>query len=497
MNVRKAKKVLLSFVFVVFINLLRRVNRLVCQGESRFLTFLVTFSYIFFTRIHTAAIRRQTEAKSCGVFMNQRKTRIQSISGFLFFFFIITWGVFERDAFSLNVQTYNPYIGRGGSFRVSGAESLPKGELGFGLNFNFDKGPLTIQDITIGGVEREIVPWLFTQDLQVEAGLHRRFTLGMDIPLSLVKHLPVGGGTVTEKSYNIGDISLYGRMNLLSQENSPLCLALIPFVEIPSGSVDDFTGDEGLIMGIKAAVEKTIGRFNAAVNIGYRGRFDDNTVTQGAGVTPLTVGDEFTYGLGLSVALIKNRLDLVGDLYGATMISDFGTNRQASPLEALGGFRAHFLEDRIAWSVGAGTGLVSGYGSPDYRIVTGLTFRTHPFSQRREPVVGRPVSIYFDFDHAEISREARTFLDEQAAFLNKHPKSRLAVEGHTDSVGTVKYNQKLSEKRAGNALHYLKSKVDDDARMSVKGYGELKPKASNATAEGRAQNRRVDLLLVK
>ena len=233
---------------------------------------------------------------------------------------------------ALNVQTFNPSITQGGGFRVLGAETLPAGSAAFGLGLNFVKGSLTVQDITGGGIEREIVPWMFTQNLQAEAGLCRRFTLGLDLPLSLVKQLPVGGGTTTDKAYSVGDLSLYGRLNILSQQNSFLGLAVVPFIEVPTGAVDHFTGDEGVVLGVKAAIEKTIGRFNSAINIGYRGRTSDNTVSQGAGITPLSVGDEITYGLAASVELIKNRLDLVGDLYGSTTVSDFGTDRQSSPL---------------------------------------------------------------------------------------------------------------------------------------------------------------------
>jgi len=67
------------------------------------------------------------------------------------------------------------------------------------------------------------------------------------------------------------------------------------------------------------------------------------------------------------------------------------------------------------------------------------------------------------------------------------------IEGHTDSVGKKAYNQKLSERRAAAVREYLKSEGIATDRMTVEGFGEERPVADNATAEGRAHNRRVVL----
>jgi len=69
----------------------------------------------------------------------------------------------------------------------------------------------------------------------------------------------------------------------------------------------------------------------------------------------------------------------------------------------------------------------------------------------------------------------------------------VAVEGHTDSVGTDAYNQRLSQRRAASVREYLVAHGVSASRLSVAGFGEAKPVASNTTADGRAQNRRVEL----
>ena len=99
----------------------------------------------------------------------------------------------------------------------------------------------------------------------------------------------------------------------------------------------------------------------------------------------------------------------------------------------------------------------------------------------------------YDSNSSYIRTEAYPLLDEVASILEKNPEMAVEVQGHTDNRGTAKYNQWLSEKRAEKVKDYLVSKGIDPSRLEAKGYGLTQPVASNATEEGRAQNRRVEL----
>jgi len=72
---------------------------------------------------------------------------------------------------------------------------------------------------------------------------------------------------------------------------------------------------------------------------------------------------------------------------------------------------------------------------------------------------------------------------------------KIELAGHTDSIGSEQYNQGLSERRAKSAYNYFVSKGIAADRMTTVGYGELRPVASNATDEGRAKNRRVEITI--
>lgn len=101
--------------------------------------------------------------------------------------------------------------------------------------------------------------------------------------------------------------------------------------------------------------------------------------------------------------------------------------------------------------------------------------------------------VQFDLDKADIRADAGVILDEAANQLAQVPSTRVSVEGHTDSSGSDAYNQALSERRASSVRDYLVGKGVENGRLSTAGYGESQPVADNATDEGRALNRRVEL----
>ena len=104
--------------------------------------------------------------------------------------------------------------------------------------------------------------------------------------------------------------------------------------------------------------------------------------------------------------------------------------------------------------------------------------------------------VLFDFDKAEIKPEFTAEIDAAAELLLANPDVTVRIDGHTDSIGTEEYNQGLSERRAEAVAAYLEAAGVSRDRMTVAGFGETQPVASNDTAEGRALNRRVEIDLI-
>lgn len=111
--------------------------------------------------------------------------------------------------------------------------------------------------------------------------------------------------------------------------------------------------------------------------------------------------------------------------------------------------------------------------------------------------VSMSLTVHFDFNKSEIKQEFQSDLQNAANFLQKHPRANLRIEGHTDSVGSEEYNQKLSRERAQQVKTYLIEQFDlPEERITCVGYGESQPIADNQTQQGRRENRRAVLKII-
>ena len=110
---------------------------------------------------------------------------------------------------------------------------------------------------------------------------------------------------------------------------------------------------------------------------------------------------------------------------------------------------------------------------------------------------GKLEGVKFETNSARLTMNSQTILDEAAAELKTYSDLDIEIAAYTDSMGADAYNLSLSQKRAESVMSYLVSKGVNPEQLTAKGYGEANPIASNDTAEGRAENRRVELVVVK
>jgi outer membrane protein OmpA-like peptidoglycan-associated protein len=103
--------------------------------------------------------------------------------------------------------------------------------------------------------------------------------------------------------------------------------------------------------------------------------------------------------------------------------------------------------------------------------------------------------VLFDFNKYTLKPEAREKLAKVSGILLAYPNLKLQVEGYTDNIGSDEYNQKLSEQRADGVREYLVSQSVHEANVTAAGYGKSDPIADNSSSSGRAQNRRVQLVV--
>lgn len=113
---------------------------------------------------------------------------------------------------------------------------------------------------------------------------------------------------------------------------------------------------------------------------------------------------------------------------------------------------------------------------------------------KRGVVVNLP-DVLFEFNSDRLTPQAVDTVDEIGKVLSTVRGRTIAVEGHTDSIGSVQYNKDLSERRAGSVSNALERQGVDRGQMQVRGYGEGAPIATNNTDAGRARNRRVEVII--
>lgn len=106
-------------------------------------------------------------------------------------------------------------------------------------------------------------------------------------------------------------------------------------------------------------------------------------------------------------------------------------------------------------------------------------------------------NIFFEFDKATLLPKSELELDKLVDIMTDYPHLSIEIGGHTDNIGSLTYNKKLSEERAKSVADYLIEKKVNPVRVSYKGYGSVKPITTNDTDEGRAVNRRVEFTVLR
>ncbi len=415
------------------------------------------------------------------------------------------------SAHALNTDLFRPVADNLGTFRLHGSRTLEPYKFSIGLFESYLEDALVLKGFTTTPSTRQIIDRQLTTHLLGEIGLHDRISVGIDIPLMSTRHVDLATITTYNNHWSLGDIEVHGKFRILKAEDFPVGLTVIPFIEAPSGNVNHFSGDQNLNYGLRTVLDWQHKRFYLAANLGYRGHYkQDNVIVVGTN-TSLEVDDEFTYGLGSRLDIIPNRLQVLADIVGSTVLEDFGKYERSSPIEALGGLRAFFKDRLVGLHAGGGAGINDGYGSPKYRMFAGITIQypgtkftgydgdsmTKTITIEKETRIIILKGVYFETAKAVIKAESFPVLNENVEMLNMYPDIKVRIEGHCDSRGADEYNQKLSEKRAESVKQYfIKNGIMED-RLTAVGMGELRPVTSNNSVENMARNRRIELHIIE
>lgn len=170
---------------------------------------------------------------------------------------------------------------------------------------------------------------------------------------------------------------------------------------------------------------------------------------------------------------------VAGAIAGAVIGNQTGNNRTGAVIGAATGA-----------AVGAAVGRRMDKQEAELRQIEGVEV-TRP--SEGEINVRLTSDILFDYNSFALRSASRETLNDLAANFAQYPDNQIIVEGHTDSTGSDSYNQRLSEQRASTVADYLIDRGVRASAITVYGYGEMRPKSTNDTAEGRQLNRRVEI----
>ena len=423
-----------------------------------------------------------------------------------------------------DTQNFNPTTNGLDFVTVHSSETLQPGLLNFGFFLNYAVNSLPNYEDVSTADRTNFKDSLFSADLNMGIGLGRNWDAGVSLPFLISQKVDSDLATFRGEFAQTGitEVRVNTKYRLMGDnEHGVAAVVSANFNQIQD---NPFSGeDSGPTFNFELAADQTFGRYAVGGNVGYRVR-DSGTPIANIPVEPL--GNQYIASAAVSYLLADHDIKLIGELFGAVPAetSEFASDRELSSLELLAGMKMD-VTPALAWHAGAGTEVIHGTSAPDWRIYTGINWVIGPlFSKPKEMIVrvdkaaldgmgdgadpfsGKPGQIenfiakdvLFEFDSDELAPQFLASLKRLADYLKRPPGFKtMVIEGHTDSVGSAVYNEKLSQRRANSVRKALVEFGLAESKVQAIGYGESRPIADNGNFQGRAQNRRVEFKLTR
>lgn len=427
-----------------------------------------------------------------------------------------------------DTQNFNPVSGGADFVTVESSTVLAPGRFSLGLFFNQATNTLPYESDEHQS-RAKVNDSLIGMDMAIGVGLLPGLELSVAFPFLVdqsVKKDDTRGEFAKTGNTEVKPVLKYSFLN-----NQTYGLAVVASANVNRLQDDPQTGvDTSPIYNFEVAGDRRVGRTRLGLNVGYRARKAGEEI-DGSLVEPFS--NEAIASTALSYNF-RPKTAVVGEIFGSRVLQAprNETDRDAASAEFILGLR-HRFNDNLVGHIGAGTELMHGFSTPDWRIYAGLAteigakdegrtivkkkkkkkapaaeFAPEPTPEdlgdggglaaipEQEPdevFVLHNINFEFDSDY-RVLPGARAELDKLMTQLNKHPFSKLVIEGHTDFYGSDEYNDDLSKRRSKTVRHQLIKyySVEPEKVVSV-GYGEYMPMTDDMSDAGRQLNRRVEI----
>lgn len=382
---------------------------------------------------------------------------------------------------------FQPVTDEQGLITVAGSKVLSHQKISLGVTESFERN-LIKSVVPATATHVQLIQNKFAQDLRVGLGLWNRIDIALGLPVALYQSGTNFTSLAHYQTAAMGDLRMDIKARLLKDSGRSIGIAVLSRATFPTGNRQAFMGDDGATWEGRLIVDKNTKWVGAHLNGGYR-------FAKTVRILSTDVGDRITFGGGMRVSLP------IQDRSWAAMAEAVGeTNRQnrssqTTPVEVRGVLQKTW-KSGIALQMGGGYGVTDAFGMPKYRMFAGVRYNPE---DRVAPVVAHEVApdmnveILFNFNQSRVDDRQMAQLNELAALLSSNPGMTAYVYGHTDSVGSRRYNTHLSRRRANAVARYLVRMGIAPGQLMVEGRGEESPAYTNTTREGRSRNRRVDV----
>ncbi len=263
-----------------------------------------------------------------------------------------------------NAQTFYFAEDVGKFVTVYDSKTLPQFGVVAGLGFHYTDDLLVVREFTLQ--KRGVLGEVLTGDLFAAFGITDWLQFNAQIPYHFIAEYSRPDVESFKTSNYLGDMRFSVKGNILDRNEYPVGLAAVAYIAPPTGNEDRYLGNVGEEYGAKVVVDADFDVLYVAANLGYN-------LKPKVPTPEYTIDDQFTYGVGVNLAL-TNHFELIGDLYGSTVVNQFFEGTSGNPVEGTIAARGYFDSGYIL-QAGVGRGLTSGLGAPPWRVHALISFQ--------------------------------------------------------------------------------------------------------------------------
>ncbi|MCB9709418.1 MAG: hypothetical protein H6714_11570, partial [Myxococcales bacterium] len=322
----------------------------------------------------------------------------------------------SAQAQTVNINHFRPAELARDGFAISRPDD--QGHLKFGaqLHLEYANDPLVYLNNTANNNSEafSVIEHQLVSHLTLSLGLWDRLVLFAGLPVNLIMDEGSNAFGVTADGPGIGDVYAGARLRLVGERDDVGALALQVTGTFPTADLADdnqlFSGDDSPMVHPELLMELRAKGVRLTGNVGARFR-------EARPLPGISVDDELTYGAALTLPLVRDRLDMMGELWGSTALNDDFGKRGNSPLEALGGLKYYSAGGFTVGAAGGG-GILGGYGAPDFRVMAMLG-------------LGKPLEKEAPEEPAQADRDGDGIMDDQ----DQCPDDAEDLDGYEDEDG--------------------------------------------------------------